>query len=227
MRNSPILIVFAAALASAASAQPVLTTPPPPVPPSRVVPVAVPPARSRPGQPVPRGNLGQWITMRDYPADARKRLEEGAVTFVLTVGIDGQPSACEIVTSSRSKRLDAATCHLAMQNARFDPAIDSEGNAEVGYYAGIVNWRLDRMRDAPLPGTVTHSFMVEVDGTVTNCRIAQVTGDAKKQYRVGPEACRRASFDRGGEPAESRKRKRVTEVETIVVSEVPTTPTAP
>ena len=222
MRTSPFLILLSVGIASAAAAQSAPAVPPPPI---RIttVPMMDPPPlpRARPSQPVPRGHLGQWITMKDYPADARKRREEGATKFVLTVGANGQPSACEVVVSSGSPRLDLATCLLAQRRARFDPAIDSDGNAEIGYYPGVVEWRLDRIRDAPLPGTVTHTFMVELDGTITNCRIASVTGDAKKQYRVGPETCRLSQIDRSYEPVEGRKRKRVTEVETIVVSEVP------
>jgi TonB family protein len=162
--------------------------------------------------------------MKDYPTDSRKRGEEGTTGFLLTIGVDGVVSACMVVKSSGSPRLDLTTCQLAKLRARFEPAVDSEGNAEVGLYYGLLNWRLDRLRDAPLPGTVTHTFVVETDGRVTNCRIAAVTGDAKKQFRVGPETCRHTAFDRYEEPVEARKRKRVTEVETIVVSEVPATP---
>lgn len=227
MRTSPILILLSAGLASAAAAQSAPAVPPP-TPPIRITTVPMvapaPPQRARPSQPVPLGHLGQWITMKDYPADARKRREQGATGFILTIGTNGQPSACQVITSSGSPRLDAATCHLAMQNARFDPAIDSDGNTEVGYYPGLVNWRLDRMRDAPLPGTVTHTFIVEPDGSVTNCRIAAVTGSAKKQHRVGPEPCRHQDVFVSPDPAAVGKRKRVTEVETIAVSEVPATP---
>ncbi len=162
--------------------------------------------------------------MKDYPEAARKQREQGSTGFILTVGTDGLASACEVTSSSGSPRLDLATCQLAKSRARFDPAVDSEGNPEVGYYPGVVSWRLDRMRDAPRPGTVTRTFLVEIDGTVSNCRIAAVTGDAKKQYRVGLEACRQSRYDRDDEPLEGRKRKLVTEVETITVSEVVAAP---
>jgi TonB family protein len=162
--------------------------------------------------------------MKDYPESARKRREEGITGFLLTVGIDGLVNACQVIKSSGSPRLDMTTCQLAKLRARFEPALDSDGQAVIGYYPGVLTWRLDRLRDAPLPGTVTHTFMVEIDGRVTNCRIVAVTGDARKQFRVGPETCRHTAFDRYVEPVEARKRKRVTEVETIVVSEVPATP---
>ena len=159
--------------------------------------------------------------MKDYPEVARKQREEGSTGFVLTIGSDGLPSACEVINSSGSPRLDLATCQLARQRARFDPALDADGKPEVGYYPGVVNWRLDRIRDAPLPGIIIHTFRVALDGTVSDCRIAKVTGEARKQHRVGPEPCRQTRYARWDGVAEVRKIKLVTEVETITVSEVP------
>ncbi len=221
MRTKPIMTLLAAATCTAAAAQ---TTPPPVTISTVTSPVPAPPVRARPGQPVPLTDFGQLITMKDYPEAARNRREEGMTGFVLTINRAGLPTDCVIMRSSGSPRLDSATCLLARQRARFDPAVDAEGKPTAGLYSGTVNWRLDRIREAPLPGTVTRKFDVSPDGAVSNCRITKVTGSAASQYRVGPTTCRYPRYSRWDGPIEARKTKRVTEVETITVQPVPTTP---
>jgi TonB family protein len=207
--------------------------PPPPPPPVVMVPAPAPsPApvlvlRERPGSPVPKVDLGFVITMNDYPAKPRKRGEGGLTGFDLTVDRDGKPITCQVTKRSESRELDEATCRLALARMKFEPAIDASGVPATGIYSGQVKWDPARKPDAPLPGTVTHTFIVEPDGSVTNCRIAAVTGSAKKQHRVGPEPCRHQDVFVSPDPAAVGKRKLVTEVETIVVSEVPVAPATP
>ena len=159
--------------------------------------------------------------MADYPAAARQLREQGRTGFFAVIEADGAVSDCEVLSSSGSPRLDLATCQLFKRRASFESAIDFEGKPIIGFYTGTVNWTLGLTRDAPLPGTITRSFLVEADGRVSDCRIVKVTGAAAQQYRKGPEPCRTAYYYRNDLPTETRKRKRVTEIETIVVSEVP------
>lgn len=223
MRTSPITILLVGAVTAPAAAQS-LPPPAPPVPVMTVAPPPAPPVRARPGQPVPLRHMAELITMKDYPESARKRREEGMTRFLLEISVAGEPTDCVVMQSSGSPRLDLTTCQLAKARARFEPAVDAAGKPVPGFYVGKVNWRLDRIREAPLPGTITRTFDVAPDGSVSRCRITKVTGSAASQYRVGPTACRHTVYIRWDGPIEARKTKRVTEVETIIVQPVPTTP---
>lgn len=90
----------------------------------------------------PRGNPGSWIRSADYPARALRAGEEGTVRFNLTIGPNGEVTACQIIGSSGYPALDEATCSLVSRRARFNPAVDSTGSAVEGRYANAVRWRL-------------------------------------------------------------------------------------
>lgn len=214
-----------AMLASQAQAATAPVAVPPPVIQTATVPQ--PPtvlARSQPGAAVPKFDLAYLITAKDYPAEARRQQTRAVVTFEADVGSDGRVTACQVTWDSRARLLGETTCALFAARARFDPAIDAAGKPVAGFYSAQITWDPARLKDTPLPGTITHSFDVSVEGEVSNCRITKVTGAAARQYKVGPERCRYAEFAPDFRPVETRKRQRVTEVETIVVEPVPVPP---
>jgi periplasmic protein TonB len=86
----------------------------------------------------------------DYPAEALKRGEQGAVRFLLTVALNGRVRACEIVASSGSRSLAETTCRLVAKRARFAPARDAGGKPVEGKYPGRINWVLPTVT-APAP----------------------------------------------------------------------------
>ena len=86
-------------------------------------------------------NLGQLVTPDDYPAHAIAFDEQGKVTAVYIVGLNGKATACRIVISSHSASLDDATC-LAISRARFTPAIGLDGKPMVSTEATTINWRI-------------------------------------------------------------------------------------
>ncbi len=90
----------------------------------------------------PKNNPGTWVVTYDYPARSLANEEEGTTGFRLTVGPDGKVSWCSITSSSGSANLDAATCKNVTRRARFDPALDDNGNPTVGYYSNRVTWRI-------------------------------------------------------------------------------------
>lgn len=113
----------------------------PPGGPFVVAPPSVPmPTLSRP--PKPRNNPGLWVNTIDYPTRSLRDEEEGTSGFRLTVGPDGLVKACAITASSGSVLLDAATCSNITRRARFEPALDADGNPTVGSYANRVMWRI-------------------------------------------------------------------------------------
>lgn len=173
---------------------------------------------------MPLFDLAYLITAKDYPPEARRKRREGIVEFMAVVSKDGRVWSCVVLQSSAHVTLKQATCGLITQRARFDPAINAEGAAILGMYLGQINWELSKSLDTPLPGTITRQFEVDAEGKVSRCRITKVSGPAARQYKVGAEPCRYTEFFRDYESELPRKRKVVTEVDTIVVSELPPQP---
>lgn len=88
----------------------------------------------------PRGNAGQWVTTDDYPTAALRQGRAGTTRFRVTVSADGRVTGCEIVGSSGSPDLDAATCRNVSKRGRFDPATDNQGAKVGGSWTSSVKW---------------------------------------------------------------------------------------
>jgi len=89
---------------------------------------------------VPKGNPGSWATTNDYPSRALREEREGTSGFRVTVGPDGRVTDCQITSSSGHADLDAATCDNVRRRARFNPAMDGDGNPTTGSYSNRVRW---------------------------------------------------------------------------------------
>ena len=99
------------------------------------------PAAAKAAQP-PRLLTTGLIQPNDYPVASMRAEEEGPVVITVTVTASGAPSACRVVASSGFAGLDAATCPLVMQRARFEPARDAAGRAVPGEYTTRIAWLL-------------------------------------------------------------------------------------
>ena len=121
-------------------------TPPPPQPPTPVYtppPVAAPPAtpdRSRALR--PRGREAEWVTTDDYPSSAIREEAEGTTATRISVGADGRVTAYEVTSSSGNAALDQAACRNLQRRARFEPALDRDGNPTASTYTKRVRWQL-------------------------------------------------------------------------------------
>ena len=135
-------------------------TPPLPPPPRPVAPLpkrAVPaPDPSKANQPL-RGNPGAAFSDQSYPDAAIRANEQGRVVARLRVDETGTPVECRIVTFSGSIILDTATCRIALDRVRFDPARDGRGAAKVSYFTLPVTWRLPES-DFPGATIFTRTF---------------------------------------------------------------------
>jgi TonB family protein len=105
-----------------------------------LVPAAAGAAKPQPAQPVQM--LPTLFSDEDYPPSAIRNNEQGPVGFRLEVGDDGTPSGCAVVSSSGSQALDATTCRLLMERARFRPARDSRGRPTTDQFTGRIIWRM-------------------------------------------------------------------------------------
>ncbi|GMN02609.1 energy transducer TonB [Erythrobacter sp. MTPC3] len=90
----------------------------------------------------PRGNPGRWVTDNDYRSNWIRRGMSGVAGFTLSIDEKGRVSDCAITRSTGHEQLDAATCKLIENRARFDAAKDSYGKPVAGTYRNSVNWKL-------------------------------------------------------------------------------------
>jgi protein TonB len=90
----------------------------------------------------PPATAPSYTSTVDYPAAALRAREQGTAGFRLTIGADGQVTACTITSSSGSAILDAETCRIMQTRARFRPAHDSNGNPIVSTVNSRIRWVL-------------------------------------------------------------------------------------
>lgn len=112
-------------------------------PPPRYVPPAPRPALpapdlSQPGS--PRGNPAQWLNEDDYPEKARRKRRVGTTGFRVTYNAYGQPTECEVTSSSGHADLDTQTCYVVYRSAKFNPGRDRAGNPVGGSYSNRIRW---------------------------------------------------------------------------------------
>ena len=132
-----------------------------------------------------------WSDYRLYPAEARRREQEGTVVVEALVGKDGAPRECRVSRSSGHSELDLGTCALALQ-MRFAPPRDSEGaNVEAVFRTRLV-WLLERPTKL---GAARLTAELTLDkGEVTGCRLSSVGAVPRVWPRL---ACRTLAYDAG------------------------------
>lgn len=144
------------------------------------------------------------MTTNDYPSAALRNEISGVARFRAIVGPDGRVSDCEVIETSGSNVLDAATCRLIVRRARFNPALDEGGNPTSGYYTTNVRGMIP-LDLPPEPGTSTQSYVVGPDGTLSNCRVKETDGVESSGTAACPAEIMDGSFkDSAGKPVSRR-----------------------
>lgn len=160
---------------------------------------AIPATAAEPRDPVPAGNPGEWAAPGDYPSAALRGEIEGVVGFRLTVDAKGIPSDCTLTRSSGDATLDETTCRLMRQRARFSPASDRRGRAVPGTWSSSVRWEIPNgPRPWPKPSDFDASFVVEADGSVSECRVERREG-----LPAALDACTRIKASKFQQPLDS------------------------
>jgi len=140
--------------------------------------------KAEPAKPI--GNPGDWFPQNSYPADAKRKGEQGRVSVRLMLDNTGTPVACEVMGSSGSAALDAVTCELAMANARFRPATDARGEAIAAPYTlPGVRWELGGNPPIKLDGPWRASATLRIDqaGKLSSCN-EQRSGPVPAEVRL-------------------------------------------
>ena len=83
---------------------------------------------------------GTWIRPDDYPDSAIRAGEQAILNFRLSVGPNGIPTNCEIVRFTKATEFDEISCKRMLERARFEPALDSQGQAIKSVYFGTIRF---------------------------------------------------------------------------------------
>lgn len=170
-------------------------------------------AGGNPKPAVPLANPGDWVSSNDYPPAALREELEGVSRFIVTIDPNGLVENCRISVSSGSAELDAATCRLVTDRARFEPARNNRGKPTTGSWASSVRWQIpnDDENLQPQAGLSIRSFLVLADGSMSDCRLEVSDGASAKHAAAGPVPCathkyRKPFTDANGQPVSKRVR---------------------
>ncbi|MDI1297440.1 MAG: energy transducer TonB [bacterium] len=162
----------------------------------------------------PAASPGSWFSDADYPAAAMRMEQDGITAFQLDVDKTGTPTRCTITSSSGVALLDQTTCDKLMERARFTPARNASNKAVADTYAGRMAWRLPEadgtMSLPPLPYVQVVTFMVNLDGSVSDC-VAMLNGKpAQPQICADIVSSRRYPVQRDATGKPMRQKLRMT-----------------
>ena len=90
--------------------------------------------------PTPRGNPGKWLVPDDYPSDALRNEQSAVVAFRLMIDSEGKVSDCIVANINHDEGFAKFTCGLLSQRARFNAAIDANGNPTPSYFISRAIW---------------------------------------------------------------------------------------
>ncbi len=172
-------------------------------------------------------NPANWVSTADYPTAALRANEQGVTGFSVIVNAAGRVKACRITSSSGSPWLDATTCMLVTRRARFAPAVDKRNKPIEGMYSNRVRWVLPVVT-APEPGSGFTTFIVEPNGSISDCKVT-LTGAAAQQLSKLGNTC--ASMSRmapckadDGKPVRKRVAMRIDVATEVVADPAPLAP---
>jgi TonB family protein len=134
------------------------------------------------------GTMWAQVLATDFPAKALAEKRQGNVKIELAISSVGAVEDCKILESSSHADLDAKTCEIAFNKAKFGPALDLSGQPTAGRVQTEFNWHLPGVgKTPPLPTTSTEtltmpkqlrptagesmvSFIVAADGSLLDCK---------------------------------------------------------
>lgn len=88
------------------------------------------------------GNLSGLFSSEDYPGVAVDELRQGTVTFVLLIDESGTVADCTVSETSGVAALDAQSCAVVKERARFKPAVGLDGKPAKAGFTQRVTWRI-------------------------------------------------------------------------------------
>ena len=105
----------------------------------------------------------------DYPQSAVEANEQGVTKVRASIALDGTPTGCRIVKSSRSASLDAATCQILMQRGRFMETAKLH-HGKPFQIEWSVGWKMSQADPRPFDVDMDRVIYTLEDGRITGCR---------------------------------------------------------
>lgn len=127
--------------------------------------------------PQPIGKPSDWVSNADYPPAAWRNREEGDVRYALDVDREGSVTGCRITKSTATPTLEAETCRLLRDRARFLPKQDKESRPIVSEYNGRMRWTLREAEFGSGSFEIRLAFTIDPRGAYVNCRVIAQSGE--------------------------------------------------
>ena len=145
------------------------------------------PDLSLPRGPVMLDTAWARILPSDFPQKALAEKRQGRVKIELAISPLGAVEGCKVLASSTHADLDAESCKIATNKAKFGPALDVAGQATAGRVQTGLNWRIPGEGGGsnppviptpvmlpkelrPKAGAATLSYIVAADGNLLGCQ---------------------------------------------------------
>ena len=87
-------------------------------------------------------NLARYINSNDYPRVAVSEDASGVVGFALLVSEQGAVADCTVVETSGYASLDAQSCAILRERAKFTPAVGKDGKPAKDSMVSRIRWQL-------------------------------------------------------------------------------------
>lgn len=87
-----------------------------------------------------QGSLIKLFSSGDYPSDALRKDQSGAVEMMLLIDVAGKVADCSVTATSGVAALDAQSCAIVIQRSKFKPARDKQGKPIRSVEQQRVNW---------------------------------------------------------------------------------------
>lgn len=89
-----------------------------------------------------RGNLRGLFSSDDYPSDALRFGDTGSVKVALLVDEQGKVADCSVIETSGAAILDAQSCAILRERAKFKPAVGKDGKPAKDAWIQRITWSL-------------------------------------------------------------------------------------
>ena len=90
----------------------------------------------------PVGDLQKVFTGDDFPMHAAHLGLQGSTTMEILIDEKGAVADCSVTETSGYSTLDAQSCAIVQERARFGPAIDAQGKPTRSSYSQRITWKL-------------------------------------------------------------------------------------
>lgn len=82
----------------------------------------------------------KWISeiLKDFPSELEYQGKDGRLNLRVMVDKAGQPTQCETVNAFRNANFNTKVCDMVIGMARFEPALDSNGQPVASFFSGSI-----------------------------------------------------------------------------------------